>query len=49
MGMKYIINAFDYPYQGIEVERQTKWFIVAISFFCLFSFKYDGVDLQKRG
>ena len=49
MGMKYIIDAFDYPWQGvIEDQRQTNSWIVAAYWFAVFSVKYDGVNITKR-
>ena len=48
MGMKYMINAFNYPYQGYEKCKQTKIFIIAVFWFTILSIKYDGVDIQKR-
>ena len=48
MGMKYMINAFNYPYQGYEKCKQTKFFIIAVFWFSVLSIKYDGVDIQKR-
>ena len=48
MGMKYMINAFNYPYQGYEKCKQTKIFIIAVFWFTVLSIKYDGVDIQKR-
>lgn len=47
--MKYIINAFNYPYKWVEAQKQTSWIIVAIIYFIIFSIKYDGVDVAKRG
>lgn len=46
--MKYMINAFNYPYQGYEKCKQTKYFVVAAFWFAVLSIKYDGVDIQKR-
>lgn len=48
MGMKYMLSAFNYPYQGADVNKQTKFFIVAAFWFAMLSIKYDGVDIQKR-
>ena len=48
MGMKYMINAFNYPYRGYEKCKQTKFFIMAAFWFAVLSIKYDGVDIQKR-
>ena len=48
MGMKYMIYAFNYPYTGYDMSKQTRFFIIAIFWFMLFSIKYDGVDIQKR-
>ena len=49
MGMKYMINAFNYPYyRGYEKCKQTKFFIIAAFWFAVLSIKYDGVDIQKR-
>ena len=48
MGMKYMINAFNYPYRGCEKCKQTKFFIIAAFWFAVLSIKYDGVDIQKE-
>ena len=48
MGMKYMINAFNYPYRGYEKCKQTEFFIIAAFWFAILSIKYDGVDIQKR-
>ena len=49
MGMKYMINAFNYPYyRGYEKCKQTKFLIIATFWFAVLSIKYDGVDIQKR-
>ena len=48
MGMKYMIYAFKYPYTGHDISKQTRFFIVAVFWFMLFSIKYDGVDITKR-
>lgn len=49
MGMKYMIYAFNYyPYIGYDTSKQTRFLIVAVFWFILFSIKYDGVDIQKR-
>lgn len=42
--MKYMIYAFNYPYTGYDISKQT----IAALWFMLFSIKYDGVDIQKR-
>lgn len=49
MGMKYMLGGFNYPYQGLEATRQTRWLVVAIVYFIYLSIKFDGVDMQKRG
>lgn len=48
--MKYMINAFNYPYQGYDgcCYKQTKYFIIATFWFVVLSIKYDGVDIHKR-
>ena len=43
------ISAFNYPYKGIEANRVTGSWIVCIFWFIVFSIKYDGVDVAKRG
>lgn len=48
MGMKYMIYAFNYPYAGYNVSKQTRFFIISVFWFMLLSIKYDGVDIQKR-
>ena len=48
MGLKYMINAFNYPCKGYEENKQTRYFIVAVFWFAVLSIKYDGVDIQKR-
>lgn len=49
MVMKYMLSAFNYPYQGTDlINKQTKFFIVAAFWFAILSIKYDGVDIQKR-
>ena len=48
MGMKYMINAFNYPYKYYEKSKQTNLFIIAVFWFIILSIKYDGVDTQKR-
>ena len=48
MGMKYMIYAFNYPYTGYDISKQTKFFIIAALWFVLFSIKYDGVDIKKE-
>lgn len=49
MGMKYIIYGFNYPYRGYKVSRQTRFMPIAIWWFIVYSLKYDGVDVNKRG
>lgn len=48
MGKKYIINAFNYPYAGVETQYQTNCWFTAIICFMFYSIKYDGVDIAKR-
>lgn len=48
MGMKYMINAFKYPYKGYENCKQTRFLIIALFWFIVFSIKYDGTDMQIR-
>ena len=48
MGMKYMVYAFNYLYTGYDTSKQTRFLIVAVFWFILFSIKYDGVDIQKR-
>ena len=48
MGMKYMIKGFNYPYSYLERMIQTRWLPVAIFWFVVFCFKYDGVDMGKR-
>lgn len=43
-----MIYAFDYPYTGYDISKQTKFIIIAVFWFVLFSIKYNGVDIQKR-
>jgi len=49
MGRKYMISAFNYPYQGIEKSKQTEFLFIAIFHFIVLSIRYDGVDITKRG
>lgn len=49
MGMKYMIYGFNYPYKGYEASRQTRYIVTAIFWFIIYSLKYDGVDINKRG
>lgn len=49
MGQKYAIYAFNYPYQGYEKTKQTKWLLVALAYVVVWSIQYDGVDVNKRG
>lgn len=49
MGQKYMIYAFNYPFQGYTHSKQTRWLIIAIGYVIAWSIKYDGVDLNKRG
>ncbi len=49
MGMKYTIYGFNYPYKGYEASRQTRFIPIAIFWFIVYSFKYDGADVNKRG
>lgn len=48
MGMKYEINGFNYPHRGYNGCKQTRFFIIAVLWFMIFSVKYDGVDIHKR-
>jgi hypothetical protein len=49
MGMKYIIDAFNYPWKGvIEAQHQTRYWVVAAIWFAYYSIKYDGVNITKR-
>jgi hypothetical protein len=49
MGMKYIIDAFNYPWRGvIEAQHQTRYWVVAAVWFAYYSIKYDGVNITKR-
>ena len=47
MGMKYMINAFNYPYQGYEKCKQTKFFFFFLFWLAVLSIKYVGVDIQN--
>lgn len=50
MGLKYAIHGFNYPYTGYyEASRQTRFMVIAIFWFIIFSLKYNGVDIYKRG
>lgn len=50
MGKKYSIYAFDYPYKGYyKCWKNTSFFIVAVCYFFIWSVKYFGVNLEKRG
>lgn len=49
MGTNYMINAFNYPYQGVENAKQCRTLFGCIYWFIILSFQYDGVDVQKRG
>ena len=46
--MKYMVYAFNYPYTGHDIIKQTRFLITAVFWLILFSIKYDGVDIQKR-
>ena len=49
MGMKYIIDGFNYPWIGIiEAQRQTQFWFIAAFWFAVYSIKYDGVNITKR-
>jgi hypothetical protein len=49
MGMKYIIDGFNYPWRGIiEAQRQTQFWFIAAFWFAVYSIKYDGVNITKR-
>lgn len=49
MGQKYMISAFDYPYKGyIEHSKQTRFLIVAVAYFIVWSIKHSGVTMEKR-
>lgn len=49
MGMRYMIDAFNYPWgESPVVSRQTNYFIVAAIWFAYYSIQYDGVNLTKR-
>ena len=48
MGMKYMIYAFNYTHMEYDASKQTRFLIVSVFWFILFSIKYDGVDIQKR-
>ena len=49
MGMKYIIDGFNYPWCGIiEAQRQTQFWFIAAFWFAVYSIKYDGVNITNR-
>ena len=48
MGTKYMINAFNYPYSGLENSKQCKTVVGCLFWFVILAIKYDGVDVQKR-
>ena len=48
MGVKYMLEAFNYPYLGNAVCKQTRFFSIALIWFIVYSIKYDGVDIRKR-
>lgn len=49
MGRKYILNAFDYPFEGYYIAtQQCDTLIGCLFWFVVFSIKYDGVDVAKR-
>lgn len=48
MGMKYIIDGFNYPYRGIEAQRQTSYWLIAAFWFAVYSIQFDGVNITKR-
>jgi hypothetical protein len=48
MGTKYMINAFNYPYEGYEKGKQCRFLITCLFWFIVLSIKYDGVNLEKR-
>lgn len=49
MGKKYVIDAFNYPYRGIEKEVKTGNIVMCIFYFIKLSIKYDGVDVYYTG
>lgn len=50
MGRKYMLDAFNYPYPGYSSHvKQTNWLFIAVIYFIVYSIKYDGVNIQKRG
>lgn len=51
MGMKYMVQALKYdrgPGPLYDACKQTRFMLVAVFWFVIFSIKYDGVDLQLR-
>lgn len=48
MGMKYTIYNFDYPYEGYENIKETRFLIVALLYFIIYTVKYDAVDIEVR-
>ena len=48
MGQKYMIYGFNYDNNAIKTMKQTKWFIVALYWMCVFFIQFDGVDIMKR-
>lgn len=49
MYMKYLVDACNYPMGKTPWhEKSTRWFIVAVFWFAVYSIKYDGANLIKR-
>jgi hypothetical protein len=46
---KYKLSAFNYPFYEYQEHKSTRFLVKAIAEFVYLSFKYDGVELTKRG
>jgi hypothetical protein len=49
MGEKYRLEAFNYPFYEYQEHRSTRFLLKAVVLFIYLSFKYDGVEMTKRG
>lgn len=48
MGTKYMVDAFNYPYRGIEIQKQCHTIVGCLFWLIVLSIQYDGVNVQKR-
>lgn len=48
MGTKYMVDAFNYPYHGIEIQKQCCTIVECLFWLIVLSIQYDGVNMQKR-